>query len=106
MNLSKKWLRDFVDLDVSDKKFADEMTLSGSKVEAFEVEGHELANIVTGRIDSLERHPDSDHMWICMVNIGKDEPLQIVTGAQNLKAGYDRWRKFIRIRCDLYNSYG
>ena len=87
MNLSKKWLRDFVDLDVSDKKFADEMTLSGSKVEAFEVEGHELANIVTGRIDSLERHPDSDHMWICMVNIGKDEPLQIVTGAQNLKAG-------------------
>lgn len=87
MNLSKKWLLDFVDLDVSDKKFADEMTLSGSKVEAFEVEGHELSNIVTGRIDSLERHPDSDHMWICMVNVGKDEALQIVTGAQNLKVG-------------------
>ena len=87
MNLSKKWLLDFVDLDVSDKKFADEMTLSGSKVEAFEVEGHELSNIVTGRIDSLEHHPDSDHMWICMVNVGKDEPLQIVTGAQNLKVG-------------------
>lgn len=87
MNLSKKWLHDFVDLDVSDKKFADEMTLSGSKVEAFEVEGHEISNIITGRIDSLTRHPDSDHMWICSVNVGKDENIQIVTGAQNLKEG-------------------
>ena len=87
MNLSKKWLQDFVDLDVSDKEFADEMTLSGSKVESFEVEGSELDNIITGRIESLERHPDSDHMWICMANVGKDENIQIVTGAQNLKAG-------------------
>ena len=87
MNLSKKWLQDFVDLDVSDKEFADEMTLSGSKVESFEVEGSELDNIITGRIESLERHPDSDHMWICMVNVGKDENIQIVTGAQNLKVG-------------------
>ncbi len=87
MNLSKKWLLDFVDLDVSDKEFADEMTLSGSKVESFEVEGSELDNIITGKIESLERHPDSDHMWICMVNVGKDENIQIVTGAQNLKVG-------------------
>ena len=87
MNLSKKWLQDFVDLEVSDKEFADEMTLSGSKVESFEVEGSELDNIITGRIESLERHPDSDHMWICMANVGKDENIQIVTGAQNLKAG-------------------
>ena len=87
MNLSKKWLLDFVDLAVSDKEFADEMTLSGSKVESFEVEGSELDNIITGRIESLERHPDSDHMWICMVNVGKDETIQVVTGAQNLKVG-------------------
>ncbi len=87
MNTSKKWLLDFVDLDCTDKEFADEMTLSGSKVESFGVEGSELSNIVTGRIESLERHPDSDHMWICMVNVGKDENLQIVTGAQNLTVG-------------------
>lgn len=87
MNLSKKWLKDYVELDVSDKEFADELTLSGSKVESFEVEGAELSNIITGRIDSLERHPDSDHMWICMVNVGKEELIQIVTGAQNLKVG-------------------
>ncbi len=87
MNLSKKWVRDFVDLDCTDKEFADEMTLSGSKVEAFEKEGAALSNIVTGRIESLERHPDSDHMWVCMVNVGKAEPIQIVTGAQNLSVG-------------------
>lgn len=87
MNLSKKWLSDFVDLDVTDKEFADELTLSGSKVEGFEVEGEGLSNIITGKIESLERHPDSDHMWICMVNVGKEENIQIVTGAQNLKVG-------------------
>lgn len=87
MNLSKKWLLDFVDLSCTDKEFADEMTLSGSKVEAFEKEGAGLSNIITGKIESLERHPDSDHMWICMVNVGKDAPVQIVTGAQNLKEG-------------------
>ncbi len=87
MNLSKKWLLDYVDLDVTDKEFADEMTLSGSKVEAFEVEGAELSNIITGKIESLERHPDSDHMWISMVNVGAEELIQIVTGAQNLKVG-------------------
>ena len=87
MNTSKKWLLDFVDLTCTDKEFADEMTLSGSKVEAFEKEGSELSGIVTGRIESLERHPDSDHMWICMVNTGADAPIQIVTGAQNLSVG-------------------
>ncbi len=87
MNLSKKWLLDFVDLSCTDKEFADEMTLSGSKVEAFEKEGAGLSNIVTGKIESLERHPDSDHMWICMVNVAQDAPIQIVTGAQNLKVG-------------------
>ncbi len=87
MNLSKKWLLDYVNLDVTDKEFADEMTLSGSKVEAFEVEGAELKNIITGKIEALERHPDSDHMWICQVNVGQAENIQIVTGAQNLKVG-------------------
>lgn len=87
MNLSKKWLLDYVELNVSDKEFSDEMTLSGSKVESFEKEGAELKNIVVGKILSLERHPDSDHLWICSVEVGQDAPLQIVTGAQNLKEG-------------------
>lgn len=88
MNLSKKWLSDYVKLDgVSDKRFADEMTLSGSKAEKFRCEGEELANIVVGKILSLERHPDSDHLWVCLVDVGSDKSLQIVTGAQNLKDG-------------------
>ena len=88
MDLSRKWLLDYVDVnDISDKEFADAMTLSGSKVECFEKEAAELSNIVVGKILSLERHPDSDHMWICQVCVGKNEPVQIVTGAQNLKVG-------------------
>ena len=88
MDLSRKWLLDYVDVsDISDKEFADAMTLSGSKVEGYEKEGHGLSNIVVGKILSLEKHPDSDHMWICMVDTGADEPTQIVTGAQNLTVG-------------------
>ncbi|MCR4924741.1 MAG: phenylalanine--tRNA ligase subunit beta [Clostridiales bacterium] len=88
MNLSKKWLSDYVNLDgITDKQFSDEMTLSGSKVETFETEGAELENIVVGKILSLEKHPDSDHLWICSVDVGQESPLQIVTGAQNLKVG-------------------
>mgnify|MGYP005765625053 CR=1 FL=1 len=88
MILSRKWLEDYVDTkDISNKEFCDAMTLSGSKVEEYKTEDSELENIVVGRIDSLERHPDSDHLWICNVNIGKGEDVQIVTGAQNLSVG-------------------
>ncbi|MBQ3603043.1 MAG: phenylalanine--tRNA ligase subunit beta [Clostridia bacterium] len=87
MNLSKRWLHDYVNIDVTDKQFADALTISGSKVEAYETEGEELSNIVVGRVETLEKHPDSDHLWICQVNVGAEENLQIVTGAQNLKAG-------------------
>ena len=87
MNLSKKWLNDYVKLNVSDQEFADGMTLSGSKVESFETEGKDIKNVVVGKVLSLERHPDSDHLWICQIDIGKEEKLQIVTGAQNLKEG-------------------
>ncbi len=87
MNLSKRWLHDYVNIDVTDKQFADDLTISGSKVEGYETEGEELSNIVVGRVESLERHPDSDHLWVCKINVGKEENLQIVTGAQNLKEG-------------------
>jgi phenylalanyl-tRNA synthetase beta chain len=87
MNLSKKWLSDYVKLNVSDQEFADGMTLSGSKVESFETEGADIKNVIVGRVESLERHPDSDHLWICQINVGGPENIQIVTGAQNLKAG-------------------
>ena len=88
MNLSRNWLNEFVDLhDITDKQFNDEMTLSGSKVEGVTVEGTEIRNVVVGRVLAMERHPDSDHMWTCQVDAGRGAPLQIVTGAQNLKEG-------------------
>ncbi|MBR5427388.1 MAG: phenylalanine--tRNA ligase subunit beta [Clostridia bacterium] len=87
MDLSKRWLLDYVDLDVSDKEFASEMTMSGSKVESYAHEGADLSNIVVGKILSLERHPDSDHLWVCSVDAGGEAPVQIVTGAQNLTVG-------------------
>lgn len=88
MILSRKWLEDYVDTkDISNKEFCDAMTLSGSKVEEYKTEGSEIENIVVGKINSLERHPDSDHLWICSVDVGKDADYQIVTGAQNLSVG-------------------
>lgn len=85
MILSRKWLNDYVKIDATDKEYSDALTISGSKVEGFEKEGAELSNIVVGKVLSLERHPDSDHLWICSIDVGKEEKLQIVTGAQNLK---------------------
>ena len=91
MNLSRKWLTEFVDgvsvSDIDDREFAEAMTLSGSKVETYEDLGAEINNVLVGRILSLERHPNSDHMWICRMDVGSDEPVQIVTGAWNIHTG-------------------
>lgn len=85
MNLSKKWLNTFVQIDADDRDFSEALTISGSKVESYEHEGADLKNIVVGQVLSLEKHPDSDHLWVCQIDAGGEEPIQIVTGAQNLK---------------------
>ena len=87
MDLSRRWLNEFVPVEVSDKEFDEAMTLSGSKVEVTSVEGTEIENVVVGRVLSIVRHENSDHMWICQVDIGETEPVQIVTGAQNVHQG-------------------
>ncbi|MDE6455556.1 MAG: phenylalanine--tRNA ligase subunit beta, partial [Dysosmobacter sp.] len=88
MKLSRKWLQEFVDVGpVSDREFAEAMTISGSKVEVTEDLGAEIQNVVAGRIKEMERHPDSDHMWVCQVDAGQGEPVQIVTGAWNIHKG-------------------
>ena len=91
MNLSRKWLNEFVDgvsvSDINDHEFSEAMTLSGSKVETFEDLGKEISNIVVGKVLSMAKHPNSDHMWLCMVDAGQAEPVQIVTGAWNVHVG-------------------
>ena len=87
MNLSRKWLNEFVEINLGDREFAEAMTLSGSKVELTHDTGEEIKNVVVGKVLSQVRHQNSDHMWICQVEVGQAAPLQIVTGAQNVKVG-------------------
>ncbi|MDL2233805.1 phenylalanine--tRNA ligase subunit beta [Ruminococcaceae bacterium OttesenSCG-928-L11] len=87
MNLSMKWLGEFVDPGVGIKDFVAGMTMSGSKVEGYEVEGGELQNIVMGKVLSVEKHPNADTLFICKIDAGGAEPLQIVTGADNVVPG-------------------
>ncbi|MBQ7131494.1 MAG: phenylalanine--tRNA ligase subunit beta [Oscillospiraceae bacterium] len=88
MNLSMKWLSDYVDVsDVSIKDYCHAMTMSGSKVEGYEAENAEISNVVCAKILSVVPHENSDHLVVCQVDVGKDEPVQIVTGASNVNAG-------------------
>ena len=89
MKLNRKWLNEeFVDLsNVSDKEFVETLTVFGQKVETYERMDAEIKNVVVGKVLSMVRHPNSDHMWICQVDVGQGEPVQIVTGAQNVHEG-------------------
>lgn len=87
MNTSLSWIKAYVpDLDVTAQEYTDAMTLSGTKVEGYEVLDADLDKIVIGQIDKIEKHPDADKLIVCQVNIG-DESIQIVTGAKNVKEG-------------------
>ncbi len=87
MNLSMKWLKEFVPVEMEPRAFAEAMTMSGSKVEGWEQEGAGIENVVVGKVLSIVKHPDSDHLVVCQVEVGGGEPLQIVTGAANLQEG-------------------
>ena len=87
MNLSMKWLNEFTKAQMPPREFAEAMTMNGSKVEGYEIEGEKIKNVVVGKILSIEKHPDADKLVVCQVDAGEDEPIQIVTGASNLKEG-------------------
>lgn len=88
MNLSKKWLSEFVDLNgITDKEYAHVLTMTGSMVNGYEVEGSEVTKTVVGKILSVEKHPDADKLQICSVDVGESEPIQIVTAATNVAPG-------------------
>ena len=89
MKLNRKWLHEeFVDLShISDKEYVEKLTVFGQKVETYERMDAEIKNVVVGKVLSIVKHENSDHMWVCQVDVGQDEPVQIVTGAQNVKQG-------------------
>lgn len=86
MNISMKWLNEYVNVNAPINEYCDAMTMSGTKVETFEVLGKEISNVVVGRIESIEKHPEADKLVITQTNIGT-EVLQIVTGANNISVG-------------------
>jgi len=89
MQLNRKWLNEeFVDLShVSDKEYVEKLTVFGQKVETWERMDAEIKNVKVGKVVSIVRHENSDHMWVCQVDVGEAEPVQIVTGAQNVHEG-------------------
>ena len=89
MKLNRKWLHEeFVDLShVSDRDYVEKLTIFGQKVETWERMDAEIKNVKVGKVLSIVRHENSDHMWVCQIDVGEEEPVQIVTGAQNVKEG-------------------
>ncbi len=90
MNLSMKWLADYVDVsDIDTHDYCERLTYTGSKVEGYEVLGANIQNVFVARVVKMEHHPDSDHLWVCQVDCGAaaEGIQQIVTGAQNVFEG-------------------
>ena len=89
MRTSLKWIKDLVPgiEDLTPQEYLDAMTLSGSKGEYYVELDKNLENIVIGQILKIEKHPDADNLVICQVNVGQEEPVQIVTGAPNVFEG-------------------
>ena len=89
MKLNRKWINEeFVDLShVSDKEYVETLTVFGQKVETWERMDAEIKNVVVAKVVSMVPHPNSDHMFICQMDVGQDELVQIVTGAQNVHEG-------------------
>jgi len=87
MLLSRKWLTDYTKIDAAAEEYENKMTMSGSKVEETVEPGEEIKKVVVGHVTEIHRHEDSDHLWVCTVDVGGDQPVQIVTGAQNVQQG-------------------
>ena len=87
MKISLKTLKYYVDINVSVEELCNKMVMAGFEVESIEKQGENLVNVVVAKIEKITPHENSDHLQICQMNIGKEELVQIVTGAQNIKEG-------------------
>ncbi|MGF6375287.1 phenylalanyl-tRNA synthetase beta chain [Clostridiales Family XIII bacterium PM5-7] len=87
MLVSLEWLKDYTNVNVSAEEFCDRMIMSGSNLETCEELGTGIEGVKLGKIETIEKHPDADKLVVCQLNIGAEEPLQIVTGATNIYEG-------------------
>jgi len=87
MRFSEAWLREWVNPDVSTQELADQLSMAGLEVDSVEPAAPEFNGVVVGEVLTREQHPDADKLSVCTVDIGEDEPSQIVCGAKNVAAG-------------------
>lgn len=87
MKISLNALKYYVDINVPVEELCDKMVMAGFEVESIEKQGDNLVNVVVAQIKEITPHENSDHLQICQMDIGKEELVQIVTGAQNIKVG-------------------
>ena len=87
MKVPMKWLKEYVDIDMPAEEYAAKMVMTGTAVEGVEKTGEQFDRVVVGYVVSCVDHPNSDHLHICMVDVGEDEPIQIICGAPNVRAG-------------------
>lgn len=87
MYIYLEWLKEYVDVPADLDRFCERMVMSGSNIETVERFGEGMKNIVVGRVRSIAKHPDADKLFVCQVDVGRPEPVQIVTGAANVTAG-------------------
>jgi phenylalanyl-tRNA synthetase beta chain len=87
MKFSENWLREWVNPDVSTEELSEQLTMAGLEVDAVEPAAPAFEGVVVGEIVSAEPHPDADKLRVCQVNVGGDEPLNIVCGAPNARVG-------------------
>ncbi|NOQ36444.1 MAG: phenylalanine--tRNA ligase subunit beta [Methylococcaceae bacterium] len=87
MQISEAWLRELVNPAVSTEELVEQLTMAGLEVDSVEPAAAEFSKIVVGEVVEKEKHPDADKLSVCKVNVGQDEPLQIVCGASNVRVG-------------------
>lgn len=87
MKVPMQWIKEYADIPVSAEEYQSKMIMIGNGVEGYEVQGAEVENVVVGRVLTCEKHPDSDHLHVTTVDVGEEQPLNIVCGAPNCQAG-------------------
>jgi phenylalanyl-tRNA synthetase beta chain len=87
MKFSEQWLREWINPDISTDELSHQLTMAGLEVDAIEPVAAEFTKVVVGEVLSVEKHPDADKLNVCQVNVGENEPLNIVCGAANVREG-------------------
>ncbi len=87
MKVSLSWLKEYIPVDLDPQDISDRLTMAGLEVDCVENLYDYLDNVVVARVDALRKHPNADTLSCCMVDVGGDEPVQIVCGAPNVRQG-------------------